>query len=178
MNYRTLKPESKRQSGVALVVGLLLLVVMTLIGITTMRGTILEERMAGNYRDKGLSFQMAETALRDAELEIKGCASCGRKISGLTGFASSCDSTGLCYDTDSSFDPVATLEGGHGVAYGTYTSAPSVPSSISSAPRYVIEGYKVRPPGAASWKYMYRITAIGFGGSDNSRTFLQSAYKP
>lgn len=56
-----------RQGGAALVVGLVLLVVMTLLGISAMRDTTLEEKMAGNLRDSNLAFQAAETALRYCE---------------------------------------------------------------------------------------------------------------
>ena len=56
-----------RQQGAALVVGLVLLVVITLVGVTAMRSTTLQEKMAGNLRDSNLSFQAAEAALRACE---------------------------------------------------------------------------------------------------------------
>lgn len=56
-----------RQHGVALVVVLILLLVMTLLGLASMRGTLLEERMSGNMVDRGLAFQAAEAALREGE---------------------------------------------------------------------------------------------------------------
>lgn len=56
-----------RQGGAALVVGLILLVVVTLMGISAMRDTTLEEKMAGNLRDSNLAFQASETALRHCE---------------------------------------------------------------------------------------------------------------
>ncbi|PKM06655.1 MAG: pilus assembly protein [Gammaproteobacteria bacterium HGW-Gammaproteobacteria-4] len=59
--------HAKRQRGVALVVVLILLLVMTLLGLASMRGTLLEERMSGNMVDRGLAFQAAEAALREAE---------------------------------------------------------------------------------------------------------------
>lgn len=62
--------RAKRQHGVALVVVLILLLVMTLLGLASMRGTVLEERMSGNMYDRGLAFQAAEAALREAEILI------------------------------------------------------------------------------------------------------------
>lgn len=59
-----------RQGGAVLIVSLILLLVMTLIGVFAMRGTILEERMAGNTRDRDLAFQSAEAALRAGEREL------------------------------------------------------------------------------------------------------------
>ena len=52
-------PRSK-QSGSALIISLMILIVMTLIGITGMGTSGLEEKMAGNDRDAALAFQAAE----------------------------------------------------------------------------------------------------------------------
>ena len=43
-----------------------MLLVMTVLGITAMQVTRMEERMAGNSRDVNLAFQGAEAGLRDA----------------------------------------------------------------------------------------------------------------
>jgi type IV pilus assembly protein PilX len=58
------------QRGVALVVALVLLVVTTLIGLASIRGTSLQERMSANMYDRSLAFQRAEAALRAAEQAI------------------------------------------------------------------------------------------------------------
>ncbi|KFN51127.1 pilus assembly PilX family protein [Arenimonas composti] len=59
-----------RQRGIALLVVLLLLLVMTLVGLAVMRGTQMEERMAAGLYDRSLAFQSAEAALREAEALI------------------------------------------------------------------------------------------------------------
>lgn len=46
---------------------LLMLLVITLLGIASMRGAIMQERMAGATLGRSLAFQSAESALRDAE---------------------------------------------------------------------------------------------------------------
>jgi len=66
-----------RQRGVVLVVSLILLLVVTLLGITSMQGTVMEEKMAGNTRDRNLAFQAAESGLREAETFIDGVVSLG-----------------------------------------------------------------------------------------------------
>lgn len=63
--------SSHRQSGAILVVSLLLLLVMTLLGLTAMQVARMEERMAGNTRDINLAFQGAEAGLRDGEGQIE-----------------------------------------------------------------------------------------------------------
>lgn len=59
-----------RQHGTVLVIGLILLLLMTLIGVTAIQTTSLDERMAGNSRDRNLAFQAAEAALREAEENV------------------------------------------------------------------------------------------------------------
>lgn len=54
-------------SGASLVVVLILLLVMTLLGLAVLRSTLLEERMTANMLDRSLSFQAAESALREGE---------------------------------------------------------------------------------------------------------------
>src|SRR5690606_31499753 len=60
-----------RQSGVSLVIVLILLLVMTILGLAVMRGTLLEERMSANMYDRSLAFQQAESALREAEAAVR-----------------------------------------------------------------------------------------------------------
>ena len=53
----------RTQQGVALVVSLILLVVITLLSVTAMRSANLDTRIAVNHQHKQLSFQAAENAL-------------------------------------------------------------------------------------------------------------------
>lgn len=64
-------PLAYRQRGVALVVSLILLVLATLIGLASVRGTNLQERMSSNMYDRSLAFQRAEAALRAGEAAVR-----------------------------------------------------------------------------------------------------------
>lgn len=68
----TNSPSLRRQSGVALLVSLVLLVAVTLLGVSAMQGTILQERMSANQRDVEEAFNAAEYALRRGEQELLG----------------------------------------------------------------------------------------------------------
>lgn len=57
----------KNQSGAVLIVGLVLLLILTIIGLASIRGSDLQERMAGNMLDRNIAFQSAEAALREGE---------------------------------------------------------------------------------------------------------------
>ena len=59
-NYR---PAAKRQSGAALVVGLVLMLVLTVLGISGMNTATLELTMAGNTEAHQDAFQAAETGI-------------------------------------------------------------------------------------------------------------------
>lgn len=62
-------PSIPRRSecGAVLLVSLVMLLLLTLIGLAGMRMVQLEERMAGNLRDRQMAFQAAEAALRAGE---------------------------------------------------------------------------------------------------------------
>lgn len=58
---------SHKQRGVALVVALVLLVVVTLVGLAAIRGTTMQQQMTSNFYDREIGFQSAEAALRAGE---------------------------------------------------------------------------------------------------------------
>lgn len=58
--------QPRNQRGAALAVSLVLLLAMTIIGISALGTTSLEERMAGNTQELNRAFQIAETGLANA----------------------------------------------------------------------------------------------------------------
>ena len=60
------------QEGFVLIVGLVILGLLTMLALSGMRDSTIQEKMAGASRDSGLAFQAAESALRDAENCITG----------------------------------------------------------------------------------------------------------
>jgi type IV pilus assembly protein PilX len=59
------------QRGVALVVALILLVVITLVGLAAIRGTIMQQKMTSNFTDRQIAFQIGEAGLRQAQLVVQ-----------------------------------------------------------------------------------------------------------
>ncbi len=55
-----------KQSGAVLAIALILLLVITLVGVSTLQTTGLEEQMAANVQFKNLAFQSSETAIEEA----------------------------------------------------------------------------------------------------------------
>ena len=55
---------TNKQHGFVLPVGMILMTILSVIAISSMRDSALQERMAGNFVDKEKSFQASESALR------------------------------------------------------------------------------------------------------------------
>jgi type IV pilus assembly protein PilX len=179
---------NNRQTGAALITGLIFLVVLSMIGITAANMSTIEERMSGNMRDRSLAMQAAELALRDAERDIMGSVPGARSISGITGFVADCgESTadtadnGLCYNGSAGYaTPVWTragymMIGGPSVGYGDITGAQDIAGIV--APRYLIEGIRKTPPGGGQAFY-YRITVRAQGVNENTVVWLQEVLSP
>lgn len=58
------------QDGAALMTALILLLVLTVIGISSLGSSAMEEKMAGNAKSREIAFQAAEAALRAGERHI------------------------------------------------------------------------------------------------------------
>lgn len=61
----------RQQRGVSLLIVLILLLIMTLLGLASMRVGLLQEKMSGGQFDRSLSFQAVEAATREAEARIQ-----------------------------------------------------------------------------------------------------------
>lgn len=60
-------PQTHHQQGATLLISLVLLLIITLLGVSSIRGVALEERIVGNLRDKQTASDGAEAALREGE---------------------------------------------------------------------------------------------------------------
>lgn len=68
------------QSGSALIISLILLVLLTIIGVSAMQNTTMQEIMSGNIKDQHRSFHAAELGLRQAEQAATGTVICGNNF--------------------------------------------------------------------------------------------------
>lgn len=67
---RCLAPTAQR--GVALAVGLIFLVIVTIMGLAAIRVTSSQTLQAANYQFKTVTFQGAESAIRRVMVEVRG----------------------------------------------------------------------------------------------------------
>ena len=70
-------PGRHRQRGAVLAVTLMILLVVTLLTVSNMQSSVLEEKMAGNNSDRNVAFQAAESGLREAEVFVENIVSLG-----------------------------------------------------------------------------------------------------
>jgi type IV pilus assembly protein PilX len=172
------------QAGVILVVGMIVLLVMTLIGLSAARSTLLEERMSGSHTDHNVAFQAAEAALRAGEQSL--CAPA------LPDF----NDTGGRFRAREYVDPSqppywkewqggseSSRWAGNAIAYDGFSTAPA-PLNQASARYYIEEFPLISGPGeslAADTPVdelrFYRVTARGVGISETTSAILQSTYK-
>jgi type IV pilus assembly protein PilX len=164
----------RRQRGAVLVVSLIMLLILTIIGVTGMRTTVLEEKMAGNMRDQNLAFQAAEAALRDGEDIIQSLVA----ISSFDGTSGRLNAS----DSDPDFFAPSTWSSTSSIAYsGTL-------SDVATQPRFILKyigqiesntgSLNVGSYGKRSTNTVanFRVTARGTGRSDNSQVTLQGYY--
>ena len=199
----TLSYNLRRQQGVILVVSLIMLLVMTLIGVSLSTGSILQERLASNTRQQALARINAESALREAEQRLD--ALLGGAVNAAPVIANAFNTVGdelrvSINRTNFIFDPLpnafdvtnadswVATPGFSAVA--TAADRISSEGSVQTPPRYMIEYIGLltinRPPsidisvevsGSASLiPHVFRITAIGYGQNNRIYSVLQSVY--
>lgn len=157
-----------RQRGAALVVGLILLTLLSLLGLTALGTSLLEERMAANARDRIRAFQAAEAALRLCEAAITPTAVFNNE-------------NGLYQPASGTAPRWETVDWTSATAVRVYTGdlplVASQPRCIAEDLGVVVkESLRVGVPSAPSYGY-YRVTARGQGASDRTVVMLQTTVK-
>lgn len=181
------KVGGRSERGAILVVSLIILLILTILGVSVMHTTTLEEKMAAATRDKDLALQAAETALRAAEDylavskpnsdQFSDTCNAGR-CTVAAGGVPRWEDPNIC-STDSVWNGGCSVE---------LTGAQTI-QGVDQQPRYIIEflkasGGALNNPMVANLgdfpkekaSIYYRITALGYGGSPDSQVMLQSTF--
>lgn len=165
------------QRGAALIVVLMLLIIVTILGIASMRGAIMQERMAANVTTRSMAFQVAEAGLRQAEILARDAT--------LNFPAAGC-SAGRC--ADASWNVAGFWKDGN----TGYQSGAAVPvGQTSIVPKFVIENFGrttvtgsgssmcvdlSKPCFAGAAQSVYRITSYA-AAPNGAEVILQSIYR-
>lgn len=170
----------KNQRGVALFISLVLLLVLTIIGVSAVQTTSMEERMARNTHDSVLAFEAAEVALRTGETFLRNNVNSVALFTpaGNNGLWKASD-----YGQTERWQQANVWTGANSVVVAANTIA-----GVAEQPRYIIEF--VAPVQRSQNQYVlgtganvgdeqiqiFRITARGVGGTTNARVLLQSTF--
>ncbi|MEM8845079.1 MAG: PilX N-terminal domain-containing pilus assembly protein [Pseudomonadota bacterium] len=170
------KTRATKNKGVALVIGLIMLTMVTLLAITSMQSTTLQELMSSNLKDQMTAFEAAETALRAAEEFLES------------------DQLNLgAFDNDPSDGLITNSydEVWNEIDWSTQSEQVLGIPGVGTAPRYVIQyigpvSNDLSNPNIdnaygqeSSTNFvvdMFKITARGTGGSDNTVVVLESMF--
>lgn len=150
------------EQGSVLVIALVILLVLTMMAIAGVQSTSIQERMAGNMRDKDISFQSAEAALRDAELALRSDFSAisadvcfySYKVTPPSANPSYCD-----HLLETSFP---------NPPHFFIVEFPPIPEPLESLES---DTFNIPDPS------LYRITAQSAGGSADAITILEAIFK-
>jgi type IV pilus assembly protein PilX len=164
------------QRGVSLIVTLVLLVFITILGLSAIRTVTQEERMSTQTYDRSLAFQATEATLRQAE----GWVEAAKPMPTPGARATPCPVHPAGDGVQPPWRRHAALGGQH---LSSWTDAPTVGTGdVAITPSYFVEylgsSFPCRPGNASdpmSCK-RYRVTARVVGGDTRASIMLQSVY--
>ena len=164
------------QRGMILITALLLLLVVTILAVGMFRSFGLDERIAGNMRDKQRALSAAETAQQFAESWLQA----GNGTSPVTCTAPVAATVQTCTAALTSF---LSQPWSAGVTYTPPSPAPAMPiatsvnsggqGTYSQAPIFYITLLNTTSNPQASY---FLIDAVGYGGSPDTVAVVESTY--
>jgi type IV pilus assembly protein PilX len=175
----------KSQRGMVLVTSLLLLLVVTMLAVGMFRSMGLDEKIAGNMRDKQRALNAAETAEQFAENWLsQGNGSngivCNSVVNANVNPPQVCSNQLQLNVPGGNVAALPWMIGGAAVG-ATYLPAvttsmnrtPGTPDYYSGTPIFYIAYLGVSPGGLGS---VYQIDAAGFGGTANTAAVVESTF--
>lgn len=170
------KPSIASQRGAALAVSLILLLILTVLGASSVQSTLLDEKMAANYKDRDAAFQAAEAALRFAETVILNTSASDfsdtTKWPNVGSLSSTGGLLGLTY-ADGGIDYSA--DSGIWTTAGSYQTYDHPDLPAASDPRFIIK-YESQPSVSPAVR-VFKITVFAQGKSAGTRVVLRSFYE-
>jgi len=175
MRRNRMPPTAANQRGAALLVSLVVLLTMTVLGVTASRTGFVQERMAGNVRNKALAFEAAETALRDGEQWLDNLLGGTRPapVDPATCGSPPCDVLTL-----DSLDPMASSTwSGNDVRTGVQLAERAAPYQFYIEREQVVRESMVRGQSTDERaQIFYEVHGRGVGGDQTAVSILRSTY--
>lgn len=149
-----MRTSPRRQQGAVMIIALVMLLLITMASVVALRSTTMDERMAGNSRDRDKALQAADAAVR----------TCLRQLTvdvpvSFTGTILAPANVGT-----ENWDLAANWEAGN----SNSVEIPMPNSGLASNPRCMVERL-----GTGN---NYRVTGRAVGGAETSVVILQATY--
>lgn len=176
MRYPQSGFRRRRERGMALIIGLLLLLVLTIIAVSMFRGFGVQEQIAGNSREKQRSLNAAISAEQYAEWWLTS-GQAPQTTTCAAGFVTS--NVGEVCGVTNPQPNFTSLPWTTGVTYTPFSSTQAIAQTGAS------QGSYYQPPAfyvtdlgnsAAAGGEVYQIDAYGYGGTSNSVSVVESTY--
>ena len=156
--------------GVVLFTTLVLLVLLTMVGISGAHTTRMEQGMARNAHDSMLALQAAESALRDAEDWLAANATDPAAVFPASGQGRH---SAPAWGVAPAWRKDDVWENGSAEA--------TAPAGVAVPPRYAVEWLTsypdaAPPDGSGGTVDVFRITALGYGGTEGAQVVLQTTF--
>lgn len=156
-----IRTTATRQSGTVLIVSLVFLLLLSMLGLSSLQNATLQEKMAGSLNVRQATFHAAESVLRAGEEQVRA-----------TGFALPvCASAAACAPPPEAFSVSgAGAAGGSGV---TWVAAEGGFYALQNFAK-TSDPVNVAPGNEPTEWTLYRITAVAIHGS--ARKVLESVH--
>ena len=182
----------RHQSGLALFMSLVMLLIITILGLSSVQTTTLQERMARNARDTNLAFQATEAAIKDAETLVETFGSLvdfgnDPRINPAQCYTSPNDDVGFYYERG--YNCTSNWSGIDWSSSTGFITAATEITGVADQPKYIVEHVKtvvadedrlnldnIGQDTGSGRAQIFRITVYGTGGTDTAHVMIQSTY--
>lgn len=190
LGTRSARP-AVRERGIALISSLLLLIIITILGISMFRGLGSQEKIAGNLREKDRSLHAAESAQQFAEWWLlQGSNAATGSVTCVAGQNANLGQGQICNQTLIAAAGLAPPKTAGDVALPWNLAVTFTPSGMSTTPNgqsgssgdpayFAPPGFYIADVGAANdgAGEAYQISAYGYGGSQTTVAIVESTYE-
>jgi type IV pilus assembly protein PilX len=181
------------QRGMVLITSLLLLIVVTIIALSMFRSFGIQEKIAGNMREKQRALSAAVSAEQFAENWLlsnstTASAPCSAVLNGNVGQGQICSNTLPTVVPNSDVTQVPWTIGGvpvgvtflpSGMSVSTTTSVSA--ANVANPTYYGTPTFYISDMGASADQVhypgeVYQVDAVGYGGANNTAAVVESTY--
>ena len=170
------------EKGIVLISAMLILVVLTILSVSMFRTYGLQERIAGNVREKQRAFNAAQSTLQYAEWWLaQGNGGSGSACTSLLDANAATPTTQVCSNAMTRTQTAAVpwksaTNADFGIQYlppNLTVASPGQVNAYASAPRFYINPMGLDPSGKLQ---LYQVSAMAYGGNSTAVTVVQSVY--